>query len=63
MSLFKTFKADVDFIEELQLRRWARENYVPREVRNAAWHPIIHEEMTRKDRKASETAESFVLAS
>jgi hypothetical protein len=40
---------DVDFIEELRLRRWARENYVPVSQRDRAWHPIIHEEMNRKD--------------
>jgi hypothetical protein len=49
-----TFKFDVDFIEELRLRRWARENYVPTPERNTAWHPIILEEMTRKDRETSE---------
>ena len=40
---------EVDFIEELRLRRWARENYVPRPDRNATWHPIVREEMARKD--------------
>lgn len=40
---------DVDFIEELKLRRWARENYVPVDRRDNAWHPIVLEEMTRKD--------------
>ena len=40
---------DVDFIEELRLRRWARENYVPVDRRDIAWHPIVLEEMTRKD--------------
>jgi hypothetical protein len=48
------FKRDVDFIEELRLRRWARENYVPSDQRDTAWHPIILEEMTRKDRESSE---------
>jgi hypothetical protein len=48
------FKADVDFIEELRLRRWARENYVPTDKRSTSWHPIILEEMTRKDREVSE---------
>lgn len=42
---------DVDFIEELQLRRWARENYVPADRRDKAWHPIVLEEMTRKDKE------------
>ena len=40
---------DVDLIQELRLRRWARENYVPADERDAAWHPIILEEMSRKD--------------
>jgi hypothetical protein len=41
--------AEVDLIEELQLRRWARENYVPDDQRNRSWHPVILEEMLRKD--------------
>jgi hypothetical protein len=41
--------ADLDFIEELKLRRWARENYLPPEQRRSDWHPIVHDEMTRKD--------------
>ena len=44
---------DIDFIEELRLRRWARENYAPADQRDAAWHPIIHQEMSRKDREDS----------
>jgi hypothetical protein len=45
--------AEVDFIEELRLRRWARENYVPDAERKRGWHPIILEEMRRKDEEAS----------
>jgi hypothetical protein len=44
--------AEVDFIEELRLRRWARENYVPAAKRNRRWHPIILEEMSRKDEES-----------
>lgn len=40
---------EIDFIEELQMRRWARENYVPQPERDRQWHPIIHDEMGRKD--------------
>jgi 5-methylcytosine-specific restriction endonuclease McrA len=40
---------EIDFIEELKLRRWARENYVPHPRRDRAWHPVIHDEMVRKD--------------
>ena len=47
--------SELDFIEELRLRRWARENYVPADERDTTWHPIILEEMTRKDRETSDT--------
>ncbi len=40
---------ELDFIEELRLRRWARENYVPTGQRENAWHPVILDEMNRKD--------------
>ena len=46
----------VDFIEELRLRRWARENYVPSGERDTAWHPIILEEMSRKDSERNPAA-------
>ena len=42
--------AEIDFIEELRLRRWARENYVPVTQRQLTWHPVVLEEMGRKDR-------------
>jgi hypothetical protein len=40
---------EVDFIEEIRLRRWARENYVPADERDDAWHPVILEEMHAKE--------------
>jgi hypothetical protein len=40
---------EIDFIEELKLRRWARENYVPQPSRDRGWHPVILDEMGRKD--------------
>ncbi len=40
---------DVDFIEEIRLRRWARENYVPADERDESWHPVVLEEMRSKD--------------
>src|SRR5947209_10553191 len=46
--------ADVDFIEELRLRRWARENYVPASQRQLSWHPVILDEMYRKDFEVAE---------
>src|SRR2546430_1481613 len=41
--------ADLDFIEELRMRRWAGEHYAPAENRDGSWHPIVHDEMDRKD--------------
>ena len=42
---------DIDFIEELKLRRWAREHYVTAEARPTSWHPVVIDEMKRKDRE------------
>lgn len=42
-------EVELDFIEELRLRRWARENYVPAPERKGSWHPVVHDEMDRKD--------------
>ena len=39
----------MDLIEELRLRRWAREHYVAPESRDQSWHPVIHDEMKKKD--------------
>ena len=41
--------AEVDFIEELRLRRWAREHYVPADRRESTWHPVVLDEMGRKE--------------
>jgi hypothetical protein len=49
MVMLSSVAAEVDFIEELRLRRWARENYVPRDRRELSWHPVILDEMDRKD--------------
>jgi hypothetical protein len=40
---------EMDLIEELRLRRWAREHYVPVEQRDRSWHPVVHDEMKKKD--------------
>ncbi len=49
---------ELDFIEELRLRRWARENYVSPEERSRKWHPVIHEEMREKDGEANPSMSS-----
>jgi hypothetical protein len=50
---------DVDFIEEIRLRRWARENYKPAGERNESWHPVVLDEMQAKDTESQE--DEFVL--
>jgi hypothetical protein len=52
--------AELDFIEELRLRRWARENYVPRNRRQVSWHPVVHEEMERKEFETTQSANAPV---
>ena len=46
--------ADLDLIEELKLRRWAREHHVPPDQRQPSWHPVVHEEMEKKDLEADD---------
>jgi len=52
--MLSSVAAEVDFIEELRLRRWARENYVPPSQRQLTWHPVILDEMDRKDVEMAE---------
>jgi hypothetical protein len=59
MMTMRRVTAEVDFIEELKLRRWARENYQPPEQRRPDWHPVVHDEMTKKD---LETVEPEVVS-
>ena len=41
--------SSVDPIKEFRLRNWARRNYVSAAVRGPHWHPIVLEEMRRRD--------------
>jgi hypothetical protein len=52
--MLSSVAADVDFIEELRLRRWAREHYVPLSQRERSWHPVVLDEMGRKDVEMAE---------
>lgn len=56
--------AELDFIEELRLRCWARENYVPAEQRLVSWHPVVHHEMAmiEQERGELDVQPSSVLA-
>lgn len=55
--------AELDLIEELRLRRWAREHYTPPGQRKHSWHPIVHEEMSKKDLETGEEEPSPAYAS
>jgi hypothetical protein len=60
--MLSSVAAELDFIEELRLRRWARENYVSRDRRELAWHPVILDEMFRKDSEMTEVEAVFTCA-
>lgn len=60
--MLSSMVAEVDFIEELRLRRWAREHYVPRNQRELSWHPVIHDEMDRRDHEMVEVEPVFTCA-
>ncbi len=40
---------EVDPIEEMRLRTWARQNYVPPSERDITWPAIVLDEMRRMD--------------
>lgn len=52
---------EVDFIEEIRLRRWARENYVPVDDRNESWHPVVLDEMHAKDVEQGSSDDELVV--
>jgi len=41
----------LDLVAELRLRSWARENFVPLFERSEEWHPVILDEMNRRDQE------------
>ena len=47
---------EFDFIRELRLRHWARTNYVGPSQRRETWHPIVLDEMRRRDLELAEQA-------
>ena len=40
---------DVDAVEEMRMRTWARRHYTPADDRSSNLHPIVLDEMLRKD--------------
>ena len=51
--------ATTDLIEELRLRRWARENYAPAADRDSTWHPIVIDEMNQRDLEEADSVEDM----
>ena len=46
---------ELDFVEEIRLRTWARHHYAPQQERSRSWHPVVLDEMRRKDREQGDT--------
>jgi hypothetical protein len=42
---------DIDAVEEIRLRTWARRHYAPATKRDNKLHPVILDEMIRKDQE------------
>lgn len=49
-----TVSTNIDLIRELRLRQWARGYYVHLESRSRSWHPIVLDEMRRRDEELLE---------
>ena len=47
---------DLNLIEELWLRRWARHHYTDPQHRVPNWHPVILDEMRQKDHEQREAS-------
>jgi hypothetical protein len=52
---------ELDFIEEIRLRCWARENYVPLDDREESWHPVVLHEMRMKDLESTSTNDNDLV--
>jgi hypothetical protein len=44
----------VDPVEEMRLRTWARRHYAAAGDRDATWHPIVLDEMNRRDQESGD---------
>ena len=52
--MYSSTIVDVDFVEELRLRTWARQNFVAAEDRDMEWHPVVLEEMRNIDEESQD---------
>jgi hypothetical protein len=62
MNAFASPHHTIDLVEELRLRRWARANHVSPQDRDPCWHPVILDEMSRKDAELEELQPSCRFA-
>jgi hypothetical protein len=44
-------EADIDAVDEIRLRTWARRHYSPADERDVNWHPVVLDEMEKIDRE------------
>ncbi len=51
------YSGEIDMLKEFRLRRWARENYVPVGERKSSWHPLVLDEMSRRDAELDHVSE------
>jgi hypothetical protein len=54
LRMYSSTMVDVDFVEELRLRTWARQNFVSAEDRDMEWHPVVLEEMRSIDEESQD---------
>ena len=53
----------IDFVRELRLRQWARQHYVTIDLRKSTWHPVVLDEMSRRDYEQLEEIAAETLRS
>lgn len=51
----------MDMVQEMRLRRWARENFVSADDRSESWHQIVLDEMARIDSESTVHSEQSGL--
>ena len=49
-------------LREEDIVRWAREHYVPADRRESSWHPVILDEMLRKENERNEVESVSISA-
>jgi hypothetical protein len=52
----------LELARELNLRRWARLNYVPLATRPRTWHPVVLNEMQNQDAEQAEMSSPTSMA-